>query len=358
VEDDTREVWEAAARADDALQLREEHWPLLRKRRVLPEPYSRARMFEAMSRAEPVLFTGFTVPIARRNGESIAEAAEFLIRTGFPEKNTARVQLGPSRLKTRKRVPEIMARWSRRKALVGVIDLHFRGTTLAPNLGIEVLSDFNVLITGSDAMAEQEMMTVVIASAGNVTTAHTDDPDGSNHCYTGRKLWMTWESFEGSAKGIQDSSRDECDGPPHFDLDKFLTLDSASWWTISAGQTLFLPGKMTHRVVTLEHYLGVGSFYVALPGCLQTISRWHAHEPVWVSRHREYAGVLDEVTRALTARIRMLRDATDADRDRWGVAYVRDSVMRWEREEQEEHRAKLLANRDFAELLEVARDAR
>jgi hypothetical protein len=355
--DDTREVWETAARMDSALHLREEHWPLLRARRVLPEPYSRARMFEAMSRAEPVLFTGFTVPIARRNGESIAEAAEFLIGTGFPEKDTARVQLGPSRLKTRKRVPEIMGRWSRRKGLVGVIDLHFRGTTLATNLGIEVLSDFNVLITGSDNMAEQEMMTVVIASAGNVTTAHTDDPDGSNHCFTGRKLWMTWESFEGSAQGIQDSSRDECDGDPHFDLDIFLKLKSAAWWTISEGQTLFLPGKMTHRVVTLEHYLGVGSFYVGLPGCLQTISRWHAHEPIWVSRHREYAGVLDEVTRAVTARIRMLRDATDADRDRWGIAYVRDSLMRWEQEEAEDHRAKLLANRDFAELIEVVRHA-
>lgn len=355
--DDTREVWESAARADSALRLREEHWPLLCARRVLPEPYSRTRMFEAMSGAEPVLFTGFTVPIARRKGESIAEAAESLIRTGFPEKGTARVQLGPSRLKTRKRVPEIMARWGRRRALVGVIDLHFRGTTLATNLGIEVLSDFNVLTTGSDAMAEQEMMTVVIASARNVTTAHTDDPDGSNHCFTGRKLWMTWESFEGSAQGIQDSSRDECDGEPYFDLDIFLSLDSASWWTIEPGQTLFLPGKLTHRVVTLEHYLGVGSFYVGLPGCIQTIARWHAHEPIWVSRHREYAGVLDEVTRALTARIRMLRDAADADRERWGIAYVRDSVTRWETLEPEETRRRLLENAHFAELIEVAREA-
>lgn len=355
--DNTREVWEAAARADSALRLREEHFPLLRERRVLPEPYSRARMFEMMSRGEPVLFTGFTVPIAKRNGESTAEAAAELIANGFPKKVTARVQLGPSRYRTRRRVPEIMARWRRRRALIGVIDLHFRGTPLATNVGIEVLSDFNVLVTGSEAMAEQEMMTVVIASANNVTTAHTDDPDGSNHCFTGRKLWMCWESFEGSAKGIQDSSRDQCDGDPHFDLDTFLTLTSAAWWTIEPGQTLFLPGKMTHRVVTLEHYLGVGSFYVGLPGCMQTITRWHQHEPVWVSRHREYAGVLDEVTRTLTARIRMLRDATDADRERWGYAYVRESVARWEREESEETRQRLLANAHFAELIEAARQA-
>jgi hypothetical protein len=31
--------------------------------------------------------------------------------------------------------------------------------------------------------------------------------------------------------------------------------------------------------------------------------------------------------------------------------------MRWEQEEAEDHRAKLLANRDFAELIEVVRHA-
>ena len=109
-------------------------------------------------------------------------------------------------------------------------------------------------------------------------------------------------------------------------------------------------------MITLEHYLGVGSFYVGLPGCIQTIARWHEHEPIWVSRTPAYTFLVDEITRALTARIRLLREATDADRERWGVGYVRESVALWERSERKARRRVLLANADFAELVDVARE--
>jgi hypothetical protein len=356
VDEEIREIWEAGARADSSIRLRDRHIPLLRAKRVLPEPWSRARLFEKMMLGEPVLFTGFTLPVATRNGENKADAIAEMIRTGFPKKTKAYVQCGPARSKSRMHVPDIMRRWSGRRALISVIDLHFRGTRLATQMALETLSDFNVLITGTDEMAEQEMMTVVIGSAGNVTSAHTDDPDGSNHCFTGRKFWMTWESFEGSAKGIQDDSRDDCGGRPRFDVDDFLTVDSARWWTVTEGQTLFLPGKMAHRVITLEHYLGVGSFYLGLPGCLQNISRWHQHEPIWLTRNPKYTFLLGEITRAVTSRIRMLRHATDADRERWGIAYVRETLARWEREEPEERQRELLADPDFAELVEAARE--
>ena len=356
MDDDIREIWEAGARADSSIQFSERHVEPLRAKRVLPEPYSRARLFEKMMLGEPVLFTGFVLPIATRNGENRSEAVAEMIRNGFPKDAKAHIQRGPARIKGRMRVPEVMRRWSGRRALISTIDLHFRGTPLSTQMALETLSDFNVLITGSEAMSELEMMTVVIGAAGNVTNSHTDDPDGSNHCFTGRKLWMTWESFEGSAKGIQDDSRDDCDGKPRFDLDDFLTVDSARWWTVTEGQTLFLPGKMTHRVITLEHYLGIGSFYLGLPGCVQNIARWHEHEPIWLTRNPEYTFLLGEITRAVTSRIRMLRHATDADRERWGIAYVRETVARWEREEREERRRELLGNADFAELVEVARE--
>lgn len=306
---------------------------------------------------EPVLFTGFQFPIATRNGESRSAAVAEMIRNGFPKDARARIQRGPARIKGTMAVPEVMRRWSGRKALISVIDLHFRGTELATQMALETLSDWNILITGSDEMAEQEMMTVVIGAAGNVTSAHTDDPDGSNHCFTGRKFWMVWESFEGSAHGIQDDSRDECEGNPRFDLDDFLRVKSARWFTVTEGQTLFLPGKMTHRVITLDHYLGVGSFYLGLPGCIQNIARWHQHEPIWLSREPSYSFLLGQITRATTARIRMLRHARKADRERWGYAYVRDTLALWEREESDGRRRELLASSDFAELVAAARDA-
>ena len=67
--------------------------------------------------------------------------------------------------------------------------------------------------------------------------------------------------------------------------------------------------------------------------------------------------LLGDITRAVTARIRMLRHATDADRERWGIDYVRETLARWEREEPEDQRRELLANADFAELVEAARES-
>jgi len=104
-------------------------------------------------------------------------------------------------------------------------------------------------------------MTLVISSQGNVTDSHSDDPDGSNHCFVGRKLWLAWDTFEGRAAGLQDCSRDLVRERARFDLATFAALPSACWWTVGAGETLFLPGRLTHRVITLEPYIGIGSFY-------------------------------------------------------------------------------------------------
>lgn len=349
------ETWKAAARADSKIKLRRRHLPGIERLQVHPEPYSRRALFSKICAGVPVLFDDFQLPVTTRNGESPAEAVERLLHTAFVDAETARVQLGPSRTRTRLRIPEIMARWARRRALVSVIDFHIRGSALESSLGLETLSDFNVLLTGSELMAEQEMMTVVIGAAGNVTPSHTDDPDGSNYCFTGRKFWLVWDSFEGSAAGIQDDARDECPRGPHFDLDIFLTLKSAAWTTVSQGQTLFLPGNMTHRVITLEHYLGVGSFYTTLPDGIQTIARWHTHPPLWTKRGNATAGLIDEIARAITARIRLLRDANEAERERWGLPFVPRALQQWERNTTAEEQQRLLANRDFAELIEAAR---
>lgn len=349
------ETWQAAARADAKIVLEERHRDGIDRLHVRPEPYSRDALFSKMCAGLPVLFDDFELPVVTRDGETAAQTVEQLLHSGFADAETARVQLGPSRRKTRMRVPEIMKRWSRRRALVSVIDFHIRDSVLESHLGLDRLSEFNILITGSELMAEQEMMTVVIGAAGNVTHSHTDDPSGSNHCFAGKKFWLVWDSFEGSAAGIHDDSRDECPNGPHFDLDIFLTLQSAAWFTVTPGQTVFLPGNMTHRVITLEHYLGVGSFYVGLPEGVQTIARWNTHPPLWTMRRDDTEGLVDEIARTLTQRIRMLADADEQERERWGFSWVPRSVEQWERTTSESERQRLLANHDFAELVATAR---
>ena len=61
--------------------------------------------------------------------------------------------------------------------------------------------------------------------------------------------------------------------PPHaaFDMQELAIFQQRAMVSRQSGQTLFLPANMTHKVVTLESYIGVGGFYLALPNCLRLL---------------------------------------------------------------------------------------
>jgi len=178
---DLRQTWQTAADFDAGLRLRTRHLPALREKQISAEPYTRRRLFSALCDAEPVVFSDFHVPAPLEEGRSARDTVAGLITNGFGPKQTARVQTGPSKKRSYLRIPDLMGRWGRGRAIVSVTDLHIRGTSLETTLGIGVLSDFNLLLSGSEAMELQEMMTLVISARGNVTDSHSDDPDGSNH---------------------------------------------------------------------------------------------------------------------------------------------------------------------------------
>ena len=345
--DDDVALWQTAAALDPTLTVRARDWPALLRKRLRSEPSSRAGLFSRMAAGRPVVFSDFPVVVSKPLVE--------LIRTGFPRSQTARVQMGPSRRRGHLPVPELMRRWAAGRARVSVTDLHIRGTRLEQAIDVGSLSDFNLLIRGSEAMAYQEMMTLVISSRGNVTDSHSDDPDGSNHCFTGRKLWLAWETFAGRARGLQDVERDEVEGQAAFDLRTFLSVPGSRWFTVSTDETLFLPGKLTHKVVTLEPYIGVGSFYVALPSCLETLIRWNLRGPLWslADPDGERAGLVDEITRTVSRKVRALQRASPAARERWGLGHLRAAVERLDRGGRQP--ARLAKNPAFAELLETVR---
>ncbi len=346
---DFTSIWRTARRIDPTLAVRESDAPLLRTRRVLPEPYSRERLFSRMAAGEPVLFSDFGVEVAGPPALAVRDRLLALYRRGL-RSQVVRVQTGPSQRRARISVPELLRRWDRGRAVVSVTDLHIRGTRVEAGIGVDALSDFNLLLLGSDDMAIQEMMTLVISTAGNVTDSHSDDPDGSNHCFTGTKLWLAWDTFEGMERGLNDHSREDLDGYARFDIRTFLSLASARWWLVSAGETLFLPGKLTHKVLTLDHYLGIGSFYVAMPSCLETLSRWYARGPLWSLKTDENAGLVDEIARTVTRKVRAVRHASEAQRARWGLAHLEDAVARFQREPAAV-REPLMRHPAFAELV-------
>ncbi|MEA2325918.1 MAG: hypothetical protein QOE68_877 [Thermoanaerobaculia bacterium] len=347
--DEILSLFERAAALDPTLRASESDLPRLLAKQIHPEPYSRSRLFQKMADAEPVLFTGFEVPIAGLNGHDRVDAVASLFANGFNDSDKARVQTGPSRKKGKMSVREVMKRWHRARGRIGVIDLHIRGTEVEKGLDITGLSDFNLLQRGSQDMAYQEMMTIVICSANNVTDSHTDDPDGSNHCFTGTKLWLVWDTFEGTANGLQDTSREDIEGDQAtFDMNTFLTIPSSRWWTVTAGQTHFLPGNMTHKVVTFERYLGIGSFYVSLPNAIASLARWYTHGPNWSIENTENDGLVDDIARHITLHVKKLTEAPEHEREHWGLPQLQRNVARFNDES-------LLKHAAFAELIETVR---
>ena len=171
----------------------------------------------------------------------------------------------------------------------------------------EVLSGFNLLPRSSPDARRQEMFSFVISSRGHLTDSHSDAPDSSNFCFAGRKLWLAWDTYEGARYGLQDVERVPVRGRARFDMQSWLSLRSARWLLVNPGETLFLPASMTHKVVTLDSYIGVGGFFLALPNCLRLLSHWIVRAPLWSKRdltgeHDNLVGEIADSVRDLLER--------------------------------------------------------
>ena len=177
------------------------------------------------------------------------------------------------------------------------------------------LSSFNLLAGAPDPIGTEEILTMVVSSAGTLSDSHTDDPDGSNHCFAGEKLWLVWHTFQGLAQGLEDVERCDVFGDrAAFSLAGFLAVPGSRWFVVRPGLTLFLPGHLRHKVITLERYLGVGSFFVMLPSYLCTLLRLdqtHAalgahgsprtasafRRPHHLAGHQKNLGIVDRIPR-------------------------------------------------------------
>jgi len=223
---------------------------------------------------------------------------------------------------------ELWRRWMSGNARVSVTDLHIRGTTVIRNIDCSSLSDFNILAEARGTVGEEEMLTMVVSSAGTFTDSHTDDPDGSNHCFVGRKLWLAWDTFLGLSRKLEDVERCEIEKThAAFSVSGFLSVPGSRWFVVEPGQTLFLPGHLTHKVITLDDYLGIGSFFVMLPSYLRTLARWAQHTPLWAlnlpaDRRME---LVDQITRRVIDKVHMLAHASERQRSRWGIVHLRGS---------------------------------
>ncbi|HXT63041.1 MAG TPA: hypothetical protein VN696_08395 [Pyrinomonadaceae bacterium] len=309
-----------------------------------------------MATGSPIIFNDFQVPLRRKslrdNKAGLAEACARL----FPKHEKVRVRAGPSHQPSYLLTPELIRRWNGKRAVLNITDLCVRTTPITRLIDTTPLSAFSLLPRSRRADIQSlELLTLVISSAKGFSDSHTDDLDGSNHCFAGRKLWLVWDELSGLDGGLEDVERCTVYGRAAFDIDRFLSLPSARWFVISEGHTLFLPANYAHKVVTLEHYLGIGSFLVMLPDYLRTLMYWQRLPPTWSLASRRYQRKcrVETVTRAVTNRVRSLTKAPAAVQRFWGLDHLRRAVSSCSAST----RSKMLGDRASTEFVTAVRAA-
>lgn len=335
-----QEIFAKAASIDKLISFNEKDIEKLKKIQIRPELYSRDRLFTSMMNGRIVLFDDLPISIKSKKGEeNTMQELPGVIRKAFRKADKVKAQNGPSRVRRRSTVGEIMDKWERRRGIISVTDLHFRETAFEKQVEAGVLSDFNVYCLNDELINYLEMMTLVISSKGNTTDSHSDDSDGSNHCLAGQKLWLMWDRLQGKKAGLEDCTFDEVTTHASFSLKKFLSIPGARWLLISPGQTLFLPGNYTHRVITLENYIGFGSFHVALPSYIRSLRRWVLFGTTDVKD--EFLKIINTEVIGLISRLKQSESEATVT---YGLSYLQDSVSAWLNTENRAHKTKLLNN--------------
>lgn len=325
-------VFDEAAQFDPTLQLTASGQGRLAARYVDPENYTRQTLFNAMLTAEPCVLRGYNVPLQSRFGTLPSGHVAPAIMDWFADKaddQTFRVYTGPTGVKRQLTLAEIASKWHRNSTRFGVTDLHIRNSALEEIIAPDKISGFNLLRRSTPVAQTLEMFSYVISSYGHVTDSHSDAPDSTNYCITGKKLWLAWDTYEGAKAGLQDVERVAVSKRAKFDMDAWLSLPSARWLLVEPGQTLFLPASMTHKVVTLGRYIGVGGFYISLPNCLRLMAHWILHIPLWSKRDAagEFDFLLSDIAETVTKTILEAPSKPQSERELLGFDYLKISAQ-------------------------------
>jgi hypothetical protein len=292
---DTRSAayWRRAAALDPSLLYWETSAADLDRLELRPQRYSRSSLFRAVARQEPVVFSDYPLRSTLRKFFH-DDNPSLRLKTLFGSRSKTSTKSGPSQSIKTRRVHEVVDIWQRNRAIVSANDIFYRHPKRDSAFDCEAIGDFSVLRHAPARVRDLEVATLLMGTTGCMTDSHSDDSDGCNHCIAGRKFWLVWDRLEGTEQGLQDCEYEtvyegvNC----YFDIRAFSSLRSSRWFTISKGQTLFLPGNLTHKVLTIERYIGISNFYVGLPNALTSLTRWRIHgakmvtEDLW-ERHRD-----------------------------------------------------------------------
>lgn len=313
-------LWESLSKArsfDPSIDLSRSDIDRMIALYVRPRAYSRDCLFKAMADREPVVLAGYPSPVrSPLDVLSLREAARCIINciADSSDEATYTVTMHDDGRRVQLRPCEIAELWRRKTDVFGITDLYIRNTFMEELIDPKGLSNFNLLLKASRGASSQEQFSFVISAEGMITNSHSDDPDSSNFCLEGRKLWIFWDTYTGLAAGLQDAERLLLTTIPRFDINVWLSMPSARWCIVGPNDTLFLPANFTHKVITLENYVGVGGFYVSLPNCLSLIADWIYRGPLWskLDKKSRNAMLIGDISLAVQETILRLRDCSPA----------------------------------------------
>jgi len=343
--------WRRAAAIDSSLLNWETCAAQLEKLELRPRRYSRSSLFNAMAGREPVVFSNYPLRSTLRTFFHDDDPS-LRLKSLFGPRSTTLTKCGPRRSRKIRRVHEVVDIWRRNRAIVSANDIFYRHLKLDAAFNCEAIGDFSVLRYAPARVRDVEVATLLMGTSGCMTDSHSDDPDGCNHCIAGSKFWLVWDRLEGAARGLQDCEYDlvyegeSC----QFDIRAFSSLRSARWFTISQGQTLFLPGNLTHKVLTIERYIGISNFYVALPNALHSLTRWRIHGAKMVTDD-----LWRDIARLIIKQLQKTASGSLRYKYTWGFHHLGKSLDHWNRSWTAEQKGRLLSDSLFKTLYDTMR---
>ncbi|MBX2868000.1 MAG: hypothetical protein KTR18_04970 [Acidiferrobacterales bacterium] len=322
-------LFHQAAEIDSTLLLKPGESTALQRIQVRPRKYRRDTLFANMSRGVVSLFHDFPAPLqvsCLKDSQTTEAILQQLENTQIDGK--IRTRVGKKSRICYLSPEELIRKWRKNQSPINVTDFHIRDTANEKIIDPSALSQFNFLPRMADCAAWIEMMTMVVSTLGGFSDSHSDDCDGSNHCFTGKKLWLAWDTSEGIKSGLEDLDQQKITGRCAFDMETFLALPSSRWFLVEKGQTLFMPGHLTHKVITLERYLGVGSFYIGFPNVLRTLRRWQRQQPNWKRLESKSLceQIVPEIVQATRKQTSRVRKTSLSNQKKWGLDYAMKSL--------------------------------
>ncbi len=342
----TIEEWNRAAETDTTLQLSNGITEKLSRFELRPCRYSRNTLFSSMIRQEPVIFNNFPL---RYTMQPFFEKGNLtvILKDLFKHAPKTLTRIGKAKYVRYLPVQEVVDKWQQGNTVLSANDVFFRTLRLDKVFDCASISDFNIIPGTPPGINYIEVATLLMGTPGCFTDSHSDDPDGSNYCIRGKKLWFVWDRQEGRKYGLEDCEYDEVYTQAKFDLKAFMKMHSAKWFTIGEGQTLFLPGNFTHKVITLEQYLGISSFYFGLPNALCSLSRWKFNGTVMVNEK-----IQQELIKILLLQLEKTATGNRAYKQQWGFYHLGEAITTWRKKYTKAKQKTLCADPLFNTLLD------